>query len=270
MLLSGKGESIAGLAMSTECTGSKPPYQVKGSIYLTMDSTHIAAGKKVYVNSLNTTPAPSSVDPKSVPTFAEGSGPGPKQDLGLYYYAGGQNTGYGAVGLGLERAVKLSRSISLDLDGGITGIGSVSDERSDIFNADQLIKSANGRVRFDLASGVGVYTGYRWNQGRGDDDHWQHLSGRLNGKSFVATSDQDAGTVQSQGVEYGLALKPARGVTLLTGYIPRYRTDFGGIGVLTEAAYTAELRFGLRNRMIRLRGLRSDDYWIADMGITLR
>lgn len=269
MLLAGEGESIAGLAMSQSCAGERPPYVVTGHVYLTMDAVHIAAGKKVYVNSLNTSAAPSSANPGAT-GFAAGGPANPNNDLRLYYFAGGQTAGYGALGLGYERRIGLARSIAIELDGGITGIGSVSDGNADIVSADQFIKNLNGRLKFDFGPRFGAYSGYRWNQGRAESKKWGDISDDLIGRNFVAPSSLDSGTVQTQGLEYGISLSPSRSVTLLAGYVPKFRQDFGSIGVLSEPAYTAELRFGFANRMLRLRGLQSDDYWIADMGITIR
>jgi len=266
IILSGRGETVAGLALSTECVGDKPPYQVTGSLYLTMDPLNIAAGKAAYVNSLNTTAAPSSIDKQG---FVESKTLGPRENLGLYYFAAGQSSGYGAIGLGFEHKLKVMQSLALEFDGGITTVGSISDADARVVDTDQMIKNLSGRLRFDFGPWFGIYSGYRWNQGRAAQDRWQELADHLSSKSFVAPSVLNAGILESRGVEYGISLKLAS-LTLLAGCVPKFRTDFGSIGVLSEPAYTAELRFGFPNRVLRLRGLRSDNYWIADMGITIR
>lgn len=266
MILSGRGEAIAGLALSTKCMGDKPPYQVTGSLYLTMDPLNIAAGKAAYVNSLNTTAAPSSINK---PGFVEGKTPGPRESLGLYYFAAGQSAGYGAIGLGFEHKLRVMQPLALEFDGGIATVGNISDTDARVVDTDQMIKNLSGRLRFDFGPWFGIYSGYRWNQGRVGQDRWQELADRVSDKSFVAPSALNTGIVESRGIEYGLSVRLTN-LTLLAGYVPKFRTDFGSIGVLSEPAYTAELRFGFPNRVLRLRGLRSDNYWIADMGITIR
>jgi hypothetical protein len=273
LVLAGEGESIAGLAMSRQCSGDQPPYEVVGNLYLTMDAARISAGKRVYVNSLNTLPAPSSAS-QPAPGLAAPSavrGPdGPNQDLGLYYFASGQLASYGAIGLGYERMLRVSRSIAIELDGGITTVGNVNDSDGDVVSADQLIKSLNGRLRLDLAHWFGVYAGYRWNQGKANNQRWDEMIAGLDTINFVAQSDLEPGIVRTQGIEYGFALRPALDLALLAGYIPRYRAEFGSVGVLSEPAYTGELRLGFAHSMLRVRGLWSNDYWLADVGVTIR
>lgn len=274
LVLAGEGESIAGLAMSRQCSGDQPPYEVVGNLYLTMDAVRISAGKKVYVNSLNTLPAPSSA-PQPAPGLAAACpvirGPdGPNQDLGLYYFASGQLASYGAIGLGYERMLRISRSIALELDGGITTVGNVNDSNGSVVSADQLIKSLNGRFRLDLTPWYGVYAGYRWNQGKANNERWDEMIAGLDTINFVAQSDLEPGIVRTQGIEYGFALRPGPDLALLAGYIPKYRAEFGSVGVLSEPAYTGEMRLGFTHSMFRVRGLWSNDYWLADVGITIR
>ena len=275
IVLSGEGEAVAGMAIADKCSGAGP-YEVSGKISYIADASALAVGKKVYVNSANVTQGAlrgeirRSVDPPADPHSAPPAARPPDRDLRFYYYAAGQTVGYGAVGLGYERTVRISRSLGVEFDGGITGIGNVSAERADVVNTDQLIKSLNGRVRLDFSRGFGMYTGYRWSQGRGDENHWDDLTKRLEGKEFIAPSDYDSGTVLLQGLEYGVTVRPFNAFTLSAGYIPQYRVDYGTFGVRGEPAYTAELRFGGKSGAVRLRGIKSDNYWLADLGITIR
>lgn len=267
MIMTGEGESLAGVAIVQECTGDAPPYQVRGALHFAMDAVALSAGKKAYVNSANAGVAPSA-SPEQPPSTLPARLP--DQDLKLYYFAAGQTVGYGALGLGYERTIRLARGVGIELDGGITGIGNIGGEDSSSFDTDQLIKSANGKLRLDLAPAVGVYSSYRWNRGQGDDDHWDQLSNRLQGKDFIAPSGYGAGTVLARGIEYGVSLRPFRRAALSLGYIPEYRTDYGSIGVRSEPAYTAEMRLNVWGGTARLRGLRSDNYWLADLGVTIR
>jgi hypothetical protein len=265
-VLTGEGESVAGLAISRKCRGSLPPYEVDGDLYLTMDAVNLTAGKKVYVNAVNTMPSPSVI-----PTRAVGRGPNCLvRDLGLYYYAAGETVGYGALGLGYERSVRLSRGVAIELDGGITGVGGVDSSNADIVGTQQLIKNASGRVKFNFSPGFGFYSAYRWNQGRGDDDHWAKVVQQLSGKSFLGPSDLEAGTVETRGIEYGVMLQPCKWMGVSAGYVPSYRADYGSFGVRSMPAYTAELRLGAKRGGARFRSVYSDGYWIGDVGITLR
>jgi uncharacterized protein len=137
-------------------------------------------------------------------------------------------------------------------------------------SADTLIKNLGGRLRMQLVPGFAVYSGYRWSEGKGNDDKWNELVSDLSGKVFTGPSGKDSGTVLLKGMEYGVAFGSSEHMSLVGGYIPQFRTDYGGLGVLNEPAYTAELRFAVKGGAIRLRGLKSDDYWMADFGVTLR
>lgn len=265
IVMSGQGESVAGMAVAQTCAG-RGPYEVTGKIYFVSAPLDFAAGKSVYVNSANTGAIPSSVN-----SFVSGRHDGVSDhDLKFYYYAAGQNVGYGAFGLGYERNVKLVKGVSLEADAGIATVGNVSSSDRDVVDADQLIKTMNGRLRFDLGRDFGVYSGYRWSEGRGDPDRWDRLSGKLAEKSFSAPSAIDSGNVLLQGLEYGLSLRPVGKFVLSVGYIPKLRADYGAFGVRSEPGYTGELRFGTRNGAIRLRGVTSDGYWLADLGVTIR
>lgn len=275
----GKSESVVAMAVSDKCTG-RGPYTVTGKIYYVANGPGVSADEQdIYVDSLNTegvvtTKADTNV-PKIVPVAAKPvalqSAPKPtNSDLKLYYYAAGQNVGYGALGLGYNRTLKLSRGIGIEIDGGITGIGNINDtDRSEV-DTEQLIKSLNGRLKMDFGPSFGIYSGYRWNEGRGDQDRWNNLSGKLQGKDFVAPSSMDSGTVLLQGIEYGVSLRSSRKMSLSVGYIPKFRADYGSMGVLSEPGYTGELKFGTRSGAIRLRGVKSPNYWLADLGITIR
>lgn len=267
ILLSGEGESVAGMAVADKCYGSGP-YNVYGKLSFVSDASNIAAGKRVYVNSANVTQVVGNTI-SSVPR-AEVAQASTDRDMNLYYYAAGQNVGYGALGIGLNKTFRVSRGIGVELDGGITALGNVDYEDGDSVNTDQLIKNLVGRLKFDFGSRFGVYSGYRWNEGRGDQEHWDDLQSELYGKNFIAASDQDWGTVLTQGFEYGLTFRPARKFSLSLGYIPEFRAEYGSLGTLSEPAYTGEIRFGSGTGAVRLRGLTSDDYWQADLGITIK
>lgn len=265
VILTGDGESVAGTAVSRKCSGAGP-YEVTGGILFVGDSLSFTAGKEVYVNSIDTTPAPSRIEPPR----PQPSPRTPDRDLKLYYYAAGQTVGYGTLGLGYERTLRVSRGLGLEVDGGITAVGNVSGGSADVVNTDQLIKSLNGRVRFDCSDFCGFYSAYRWNQGRGDDEHWAEVVNKLQGKDFVAPSRFDTQQVMQQGLEYGITLRPLGSMALSFGFIPQYRTDYGTIGVRAQPGYTGELRFGTHHGALRLRGIKSDDYWQADLGVTIR
>lgn len=268
VVLTGEGQAVAGTAVSKKCTGSGP-YEITGGILFVSDSINLAAGKQVYVNSIDTLPPPSRLDPP-VPDCPRVTSSPPTHDLKLYYYAAGQDVGYGTVGLGYEKTLRISRGLGLEVDGGITAVGNVSGQDPDVINTDQLIKSLNGRARFDFSDSAGFYTAYRWSEGRGDESHWTDLTNKLLGKQFVAPSAYDTQTVMSQGLEYGLTLRPWNRLALSFGYIPQYRTDYGTIGVSTQPGYTGELRIGTNRGALRIRGIKSEDFWQADLGITIR
>lgn len=264
-IMTGEGEGVAGLAISRGCRGYTPPYEIDADLYLTMDAANLAAGKKIYVNAVNTMPAPSAIPSKAAR--------GPNclvRDLGLYYYAAGETVGYGALGVGYERSVRLSKGFAIQLDAGITGVGSVDSDEATTVNAQHLIKNAVGRLKFNFSPGFGFYSAYRWNQGQGDEDHWEDVLKNLGGKTFLGPSEGDAGTVESRGIEYGVLLQPCKWLGLSAGYIPGYRMDYGSLGVRSQPAYTGELRLGAKRGGARIRGLYSDGYWMGDLGITLR
>lgn len=269
MVLSGEGESVAGMAVSERCSGSGP-YQVRGEIQFVSDAAALSAGKMVYVNSLNAG-APAA-EPAPVTAMVQPSSDvaSPINDLKLYYFAAGENVGYGAFGLGYERTIRITKGISVEFDGGVTGLAGLGNSDPNVSYSDQLIKSASGRAVFDIAPGLGIYGAYRWNEGRGDVDDWNDFTQGLQGKEFVAASDGDDRCVELRGIEYGISLRPARKFALSLGYIPRLRADYAGFGVRNEPGFTGELRFGTGSGAIRLRGLASDDYWHADLGITIR
>lgn len=262
---SGEGESVAGTAVSKRCSGAGP-YDVTGSILFVSDSLNLTAGKEVYVNAIDTMPVPSRID--SPPAYVSNNPP--THDLKLYYYAAGQTVGYGTLGLGYEKTLRVSRGLGLELDGGITAVGNVNGTNPKVVDTDQLIKNASGRVRFDFSDFAGFYTAYRWNEGRGDAEHWNDLTSKLAGKQFVAPSQFDSQTVMTQGLEYGLTIRPWNRFALSAGFIPNYRADYGTLGVCTAPAYTGELRFGTNHGALRLRAIKSDDLWQADLGITIR
>lgn len=268
-IMAGKGESVAGLAISQKCIGDKPPYKVTGALYFSTDAVAITAGKRVTVNSANADPAPSKIV-RGESVSAQPSRVAPTdQDLKFYYYAAGQTVGYGAFGLGYERTIKISRGVGFEADGAITTIGNISTQDSGDIDTQQVIKNLTGKIKMDFGRGFGVYTGYRWNEGRGDDDKWSSLVGRLDGQVFTSPSSNETNTVLLKGLEYGLTLRPMSKMALSFGYIPEYFTDYGSLGVLSQPAYTAELRLGGGNGSVRLRGITTEDYWLADLGITI-
>lgn len=267
IVLSGEGESVAGMAVVDKCYGDGP-YNVYGKVSFVSDAANMTAGKRVYVNSANVTQA---VGHAAVSTpLAQITQSPTDRDMGLYYYAAGQTVGYGTLGVGLDKTLRVSRGIGVELDGGITAVGNVDAQDAGTVNTDQLIKNLTGRLKFDFGPKFGVYSGYRWNEGRGDDEHWDNLQNSLYGKNFVAASEQDWGTVLTQGFEYGLTIRPARKFSMSFGFIPEYRADYGGLGVLSEAAYTGEIRFGSGTGAVRIRGLTTEDFWQADLGITIK
>jgi hypothetical protein len=266
MVLAGSGDAIAGTAIVQTCAGDSPPYLVTGKLLFATDSVALTAGKKCYVASVNTGVAPSAVKSRN----AVGERRPSTGSLGLYYYASGQTVGYGALGLGYERRAKLLAGTSVELDVGVTGVGNVTAKDPSLVRADQLIKSANGRLRLDFGPRAGVYSGYRWMESRGDLQRWETLAQRLRGARFAASSDADEGIVEARGIEYGLSLRPSEKLELMAGYIPCFRADFGSLGVQDLPAYSAELRIGLGSHTVRLRGLMTNAYWVGDLGIAIR
>ncbi|MCL5104920.1 MAG: hypothetical protein M1133_12515 [Armatimonadetes bacterium] len=263
IVMSGKGESTSGVAISQTCNG-RGPYTVAGKIHFVSSPMDFAAGKSVYVDSSN-----SGAIPSGKRRYVGGDRVG-DPNLNFYYYTAAQNVGYGAFGLGYERSIRIARGVALEADAGVSTVGSLASRNADVINTDQLIKTMNGRLRFNLGRDFGVYSGYRWSEGRGDPERWDRLSGQLAGKSFTAPSSLDSGSVLLQGLEYGLSLRPVGKFSMSVGYIPSLRTDYGAFGVRSEPGYTGELRFGTGKGAIRLRGIKSDGYWSADLGVTIK
>ncbi len=272
IVLAGEGESVAGTAVVQTCAGTGP-YEVTGRLLFVSDAENLVAGRDCYVNSLEAIPATSNLEvPLCPPTVVPASralGYPPTHDLKLYYYAAGQTAGYGTVGLGYERTLRVNRGLALELDAGITALGNVNGENPKVVDTEQVIWTANGRARFDFSDFAGFYAAYRFSKARGDDDHWGDVLDRLSGP-VVGPSQFDDRTVMSQGLEYGITLRPWDKLAISAGYIPQYRTDVGTVGVQTAPAYTGELRFGTRVGALRLRGIKCEDLWQADLGITIR
>ena len=63
-----------------------------------------------------------------------------------------------------------------------------------------------------------------------------------------------------------LASAILRRMSFSLGYIPKFRADYGSLGVLHEPGFTGELRFGAGGGAFRLRGIKSESYWLADLG----
>ncbi|MCX6343780.1 MAG: hypothetical protein NT018_01750 [Armatimonadetes bacterium] len=260
MVMSGMGESVCAMAISDSCQG-EGPYFVSGKLAWITDILNLRSGKVVYVNSLNASAIPSP--PVSKPKYQD-------QDLRFYYYSAAQNLGYGAVGLGLERSLRISKGLALEIDGGITGMGNLAANGGNKINTDCVIKNFNGRLKMDLVPGFCIYTGYRWNEGRGNDQRWSKLIDNIPRTEFLKESEKASGTVLLQGLEYGLTIRPFRAISVSAGYVPQLRTDFGSIGISSEPAYTGELRFGYGSGAIRLRGMKTNSYWLADLSITIK
>lgn len=274
IVLAGDGEAVAGLAIADRCRGDGP-YAISGKLQFVSDPEAMCVGKQVYVDAANVTQARSRPQPanaivqcgtaSTLPHPANA----PNQDLGLYYYAAGQPVGYGALGLGFDRTIRLGRALGIELDAGITTLGTVNGDQADFPTEYEVLKTATGRVKLDLAPALGLYTAYRWSEAQGGDDNWATLSRRLRDTDFCGPSSLGVGSVMQQGVEYGLTLRPGGSLALSLGYIPIYRSDFGSFGVCDQPAYTGELRFGGGKGGLRIRGIRSQDYWQADLGISI-
>jgi hypothetical protein len=269
LVMSGDGESVSGMAIAITCKGTGP-YEVTGAISWINDQANFTCGKKIYVNSLNASAIPSKrtntnkryrkpkEPPKEVPL-----------DLGVYYYSTAQKVGYGALGLGIEKTLPLDTAVSLDVDGGITGLAGEGLDADTTIHTDSLMKSLNGRLKVKMGPGGGVYAGYRWSEGSGSTERWDRVAQDLIGKEFAGNSGNNTGTVEFQGAEYGISLNAAKNAIISVGYIPKFRTDFGGLGVITERAHTAELRFGNPKGGVRIRGIGGEDYWVVDLGVTI-
>jgi len=269
IIYAGENEDVAGMAVAEKCWG-KGPCSVRGRLAFISKAESISTGKRVYVNSVNAAAIPEvPVDTAGVASSAARY-PSADQDLGFYYYAADQPASYGVFGVGYERSVRFTRGIAFELDAGITGIGSLDDQNGQEINVNQSVKSLNGKLKLDFFRGMGAYTAYRWSQGKGDDDRWNDVTENLQGKTFNAKSDITSGNVRLQGLEYGLTLRPVGKLAMSVGYIPALRTDYGSYGVRSEPGYSGELRLGTKYGAIRLRGITSDDYWLADLGITIR
>jgi hypothetical protein len=263
---------VAGVAVSQSCEGDGP-YNVTGKLSFVSDSSAFAPGARVYVDALNAGIASASSNHLTSGLPASGpvkSGLNRLRDMRLYYYGAAQNIGCGALGIGYEQSVGVSRSLSLAVDGGVAATGSIDTLNSGNVKVDQLIKSLNGQVRLDFVPWFGFYSCYRWSEGRGEDHCWKQVKSDLRGKPFAAPSNCDTGTVQMQGIEYGLTLRPLRWLALSAGYIPACRADYGSLGVRSQPGYTAELRVGGSGVAARARGAYSDGYWLGDLSITIR
>jgi hypothetical protein len=270
------GESVAGSAVAERC-GGVGPYDVIGKLMFVANPYSVVVGQKACVDTLNVSGLPSSVEPAKL-AAAPGSAPMPAvkrrksrdEDLNFYYFAGGQKVGYGAFGVGYEKTLRLAKGVGIQLDGGISAIGNVTTADKDRVDADQLIETLNGRLKMDWGKRLGAYAGYRWSRARGDEKQWNELVRGLQHKSFLHDSKLSEGEVMMQGVEYGVTFRTAGRIALSLGYIPQCRTDYGGFGVLSEPGATAELRFGIGAGVLRLRAITTDDYWSADLGVTVR
>lgn len=271
IVLTGEGESVAGTAVVQTCSGTGP-YEITARLLFVSDPVNLLAGRDCYVNALETVPMPSRIEmPVPAPCPASRAlGYPPTHDLKLYYYAAGQTAGYGTVGLGYERTLRVNRGLALEVDAGITTVGNVSGANPKVVDTNQAIMTANGRARFDFSDFVGFYTAYRWTQARGDDQHWMDVLDKTSGKPLVGPSQFDDQTVMQQGLEYGMTVRPGRDLAISAGFIPQYRSDFGTIGVQSAPAYTGELRIGTRVGAMRVRAIKCDDLWQADLGITIR
>lgn len=273
IVLSGAGESVAATSVVQTCSGTGP-YEVTARLLFISDAENLVAGRDCYVNSLEAIPAPSRIaiplpTPASVPA-SQVLGYPPTHDLKLYYYAAGQTAGYGTVGLGYERTLRVNRGLALEVDGGFTAVGNVNGQNPKVVDTEQAIVTANGRARFDFSSFLGFYTAYRWSRARGDDEHWSDVLNRVSNGQIVAPSQFDDQVVMAQGLEYGITVRPFNKLAISAGFIPQYRTDIGTVGVQSAPAYTGELRIGTRIGALRVRGIKCDDLWQADLGITIR
>lgn len=273
VVLAGTGESVAGTAVVKTCSGTGP-YETTAKLLFVSDAENFVAGRDCYVNSFDAIPPTTRMEvPVRVPVPAPASqvlGYPPTHDLKLYYYAAGQTAGYGTVGLGYERTLRVNRGLALEIDAGVTALGNVNGEDPKVVDTDQMIMTANGRARFDFSDFIGFYTAYRWSKARGDEAHWGDVLGGLSGAPLVGPSQFSDETVMSQGLEYGVTVRPWNKFAISAGYIPAYRTDIGTIGVQSVPAYTGEVRFGTRIGALRIRGVKCDDLWQADLGVTIR
>lgn len=264
VVLTGKGENIAGVAISEGCEGGGP-YQVKGHITWISDVMNLSAGKLVYVNPIHARAIPS---PK--PKMSENSEF--YQPLGFYYYTTAQKIGYGALGLGLESFLNMGSGFILEANGGISGFNLTQASGDGVSTNKQIFKSFDGRIRMNIEGGNSVYAGYRFqqSQGSGSEDRWQQLVDELEGQTFSGRSNLSSGTIKMSGLEYGMVFASSDEGVVSLGYIPRLETDYGGIGVRAIPAYTIELRTKSSKNGVRLRGIGCKDYWAIDLGISFR
>lgn len=261
MVLAGNGDSVAAMAVSDSCKGNGP-YTITGNILWISDPISLTAGRKVYVNSFNASAIPTKPHAQRPPID--------DQDLNFYYYSAAQNVGYGTLGVGLEHSLYMGPGIELELDGGVTGLGGVEQRYDGSVSADYLIMNLDGKLKMKLEAGFSIYGGYRWTKSRTNDEKWDNLVDDLHGKQFIAESELDSRQMLLQGLEYGLSFGSPKKMSVSMGYIPEYRVDYGGLGIRSEPAYTTEIRFGAQSGGIRLRGLTSDGFWMADLGITIK
>ena len=221
----GDGEGVAGMAISEKCSGTGP-YKVTAKVAMVTDADNFTAGKNICVDSANalaapscrgnaasaiTRPAPPAARPAPPMKLAQSAGPADifDRDLNFYYYAAGQTVGYGAFGLGYDHSLRISQGMGLELDGAIAALGSVNGANPRSVNTDQRVSSASGRLKFDFSQSVGTYAAYRWSEAEGRSSEWNQLSQRLQGTQFIAASEGSAGTVLSQGIEYGFTILTA-------------------------------------------------------------
>ena len=268
MVLAGDGDAIAGAAIVQRCEGSSPPYAVSAGLLFATDSVGLRAGSKAYVDSVNTSPAPSSlirrpsgVHPRTLPRAG---------DLGAYYYAASQTVGYGAFGLGCEQTLRFTPTMAVVADVGATGVGIMKDGKRNAISIEQYVTSANTRLQLDFVPEVALYSGLRWSLARGNSEQWKTISSRLGDETFSAPSSIKAGWVETRGIEYGATIRPAPDLALSAGYIPSLRVDYGSLGVRGQPAYTGEMRVAFWDLILRMRGVATDKYWMADLGITIR
>lgn len=256
-------ESVAGMAISERCDGAGP-FDVTGTVEWITEPSAFKIGNLVYVDTSRASTIPRAY------VQAQQSALPFEHDLNFYYSAAWQNAGYGALGLGLERTIRLSPHLRLVADAAATARGDIGNDNGSAANSDNLIKNLGGKLKLDVFRDLGVYAGYRWTEGRSDSTRWQRISEDLSGKDLNGPTSVESGTVLLRGVEYGLNLFSSRRLSLSVGYFPEVRADYGGIGYRREPGTSAEVRLGTGHGAIRFRGIKSDGYWATDVGITIR